>query len=233
MHLLFSNRELWCWYLLEWTGMARDIREQYPLHDISETREIAESLGYEHPKDTRKVKGVVVEEDKVMTVDFLVTLAEPIDGSRYVALSVKTEDDLRDSKTNMRIFEKEEIAKRYWDRRGVHFRFVTEAQLPMVYVENLSLLFNYRELAGHGIPEEQVPAVLAHLYDRFVDAVGVPVNRVCSMLDERLKLPKGSTVRLVWHALATREWIADMTAPLGPERPLVGLARGERVRRIA
>jgi hypothetical protein len=233
MHLLFSDRELWCWYLLEWNPHVRDIREQYPLHDIAETQEIAAELGYPHPVRTRKVKGVTVREDKVMTVDFLVTLAEPVGGTRFVALSVKTEDQLRDPVEQMRTFEKEEITKRYWQRRGIEFRIVTEAQLPAVLVENLSLVFHYQDLAGHGIPEGEVDALLSHLYDRFADAEGVPVHRVCAMMDEKLGLRQGSAVRLVWHAVATRAWAVDMTARLGPERPLRALTRGERVRRIA
>jgi hypothetical protein len=233
MHLLLSDRELWCWYLLEWNPEVRDIREQYPLHELAETQEIAAELGYTHPVQTRKVKGITVREDKIITVDFLVTLAEATGQARTVALSVKTADQLRDPTEQMRVFEKEEITRRFWERRGIPFRIVTEAQLPSVLVENLSLVLSYRDLAGHGIPEGQVDALLAHLYDRFADAEGVPVNRVCAMVDERLGLRRGSAVRLVWHAIATRAWSVDLTARLGPERALRGLERGERARRVA
>lgn len=233
MHLLLSDRELWCWYLLEWNPAVRDIREQYPLHELAETQEIAAELGYTHPVQTRKVKGITVREDKVITVDFLVTLAEPAGHARTVALSVKTADQLRDPAEQMRVFEKEEITRRFWERRGIPFRIVTEVQLPRVLVENLSLILSYRDLSGHGIPEGQIDALLAHLYDRFADAEGVPVNRVCAMVDERLGLRRGSAVRLVWHAIATRAWSVDLTARLGPERALRGLDQGERARRIA
>jgi hypothetical protein len=232
-HLLFSDRELWCWYLLEWSTMVGDIREQYPLHELAETQEIAASLGYEHPTRSRIVNHQRIEEPKVMTVDFLVTLQEPASGTRYVAISVKTEENIRDPKHHIRLFEKEEIARRFWERRGIPFRFVTEAQMPPILVENLSLILHFQDLAGHGVPEDEVGPMLAHLYDHLRDAEGVPIHKVCSMMDERLRLPKGSSVRLVWHAIATRQWMVDMTVRLGPERPLVGLERGGRALRIA
>jgi hypothetical protein len=222
-HMLLSDRELWCWYLLEWANAVIDHREQFPLHELSETQAIAAELGYRHPTRARKRKGETIIEDKVMTVDFLVTLARPIQGSRYVALSVKTLDELEDPKEQLRTLEKEEIARRYFARRGIPFRFVTEHQLPRMLVENLSLVLHHLDLTGFGVPDGHEAAIRSHLYEQLLSAEEVAMGRVCAGVDERLRLPRGASAAVAWNAIATKQWRVDMRSPLGPDRPLRAL----------
>jgi hypothetical protein len=235
IHHYFSTSEMGCGLLLEWSEEVLDYREQFPMHDLAETREIAAALGYEHPTRRRRSKGQTIEEDMVMTVDFLVTLAREINGTRQVAISVKLVESLNDLAQQRRTLEKEEIARRYWERRGIPFRFVTDRELPRVLIENLSLVFHYVQLDGFGIPGEEIPYLLDHLYDRVAAAPGVPVNRTCALTDERLRLSKGTSAALVWHAIAKKVWYVDMTVRLDPERPLHGLsmATSTQRRRIA
>jgi hypothetical protein len=233
MHTYYSTPELGCGLLLEWSDEVLDYREQFPMHDLAETQEIAANLGYEHPTRRRRSRGQTIEEDMVMTVDFLVTLAREIGDVRQVAISVKLTESLDDPAQQQRTLEKEEIARRYWERRGVPFRFVTDRELPRVLIENLSLVFHYVQLDGLGIPEEEISSALDHLYDRIAAAPGVAVNRTCALMDERLRLPKGTSAALVWHAIATKCWSVDMTARLDPERPLHGLGIVTKARRVA
>lgn len=141
MHTYYSTPEMGCGLLLDWSDEVIDHREQFPMHDLAETQEIAAILGYEHPTRRRKVKGQTIEEDMVMTVDFLVTLAHEVDGVRQVAISVKPVESLENPEEQRRTLEKEEIARRFWERRGIPFRFVTDRELPKVLIENLSLVF--------------------------------------------------------------------------------------------
>jgi len=231
MHTYYSTPEMGCGLLLDWSDEVIDHREQFPMHDLAETQEIAAILGYEHPTRRRKVKGQTIEEDMVMTLDFLVTLAHEVDGVRQVAVSVKLVESLENPRDQRRTLEKEEIARRYWARRGIPFRFVTDRELPKVLIENLSLVFHYVKLDGFGMKEEEVPEHLDHLYERLVAAPGVAVNRICSLTDERLQLPRGASAALVWHAIATKQWTVDMTVRLDAERPLQGLSVGPKARR--
>jgi hypothetical protein len=233
MHTYYSTPELGCGLLLEWSDEVLDYREQFPMHDLAETQEIAATLGYEHPTRRRRSKGQTIEEDMVMTVDFLVTLTREINDARQVAISVKPLESLDDPAQQQRTLEKEEIARRYWERRGIPFRFVTDRELPRVLIENLSLVFHYVQLDGLEIQEEEIPSLLDHLYDRISAAPGVAVNRTCAFTDERLRLPRGTSVALVWHAIARRLWCVDMTVRLDPERPLHGLSIQSRARRVA
>jgi TnsA endonuclease N terminal len=47
-HHLFSKLELHYFYILDWSSIVSDIREQFPL-DLDETLAIAKQLGISHP----------------------------------------------------------------------------------------------------------------------------------------------------------------------------------------
>jgi TnsA endonuclease N terminal len=67
IHHLLSKLEWMFFYILEWSPVVSDIREQYPL-DLDETLAIAKSLGIAHPTDPR------TREPVVMTTDFVITI---------------------------------------------------------------------------------------------------------------------------------------------------------------
>ena len=95
-----------------------------------------------------------------MTVDFLVTLSREFGGSREMAISVKLVESLEEPREQRRTLEKEEIARRYWERRGVPFRFVTDRELPKVLIENLSLVVHFASLDDYGVKEDELPDLL-------------------------------------------------------------------------
>lgn len=66
-HTFLSDLERDYFYALDYADEVTDIREQYPLLPLEETKLIAENLGVEHPKDPKT--GV----DIVMTTDFVIT----------------------------------------------------------------------------------------------------------------------------------------------------------------
>jgi hypothetical protein len=218
---LLSDKELHAWYLFEWSNRIGDLREQFPMHELAETQEIAASLGYEHPTRRRKQNGVTIEEDKVMTVDFLLTLTEEIDGAIHVAISVKTLNELNDRKGQIRTLQKEEITRVYWQRRGIPFRIVTENEMPRVLIENLSLVLYHSAIS---LDEITLNEARPTIYEYLASAPEVAINRVCALTDERLRLAHGTSLKIVWHAIANRIWSIDLNERIAPERPLRGLA---------
>lgn len=60
VHHLLSKLETEYFYVLEWSNIVSDIREQYPLLPITETLEIAEQLGILHPTDPRTKESIVM-----------------------------------------------------------------------------------------------------------------------------------------------------------------------------
>ena len=104
VHHLMSNLELWFFYLLEWSEITLDIREQYPLDDIAEAISVAEEAGIRYPYDN--FSGFPY----VMTSDFMITV-----NGGLTARAVKPTSEL----AKRRVREKLEIERRYWERRGI------------------------------------------------------------------------------------------------------------------
>lgn len=98
IHHLLSNRELWYFYLLDWSEKTMDIREQSPLSELKEAIKIAESLGIRYPYDRKSGFPYV------FTTDFLITTNQGT-----IARSVKLAKDL----DNPRVCEKLETERRY------------------------------------------------------------------------------------------------------------------------
>lgn len=221
IHLL-SNRELRCYFLLEWNDQIVDIREQFPLLPLSETRQIAASRGYRHPQERIRENGQVVTEDREMTSDFRVTFHAGAEIPEMV-ISVKPTNALRDPQTYLRTLEKLEIERQYWTRQGIPWRIATDEQLPEPLVTNLALLLPYRSLDGRGIPENDVPGMLSFLYSTLRGSPDVPLGRICTATDQRLGLRRGDSISLIWYAIATKRWRVDMNVKLAPTRPLLQL----------
>jgi hypothetical protein len=222
IHHLLSLLELRCLLLLEWDTDVVDIREQFPLHPIDETREIAAALGYKHPGERRKTRGGFHYHDIVMTTDFRVRLAPGI-GAREVMLAVKPASALADD----RVLEKLEIERTYAERLGIPWFLVTEAELPVVFTDNLRLILKYRSLEHFPLEPRDIPTHLGELFGelRRSDAA---TAAVCREFDKRHGFTRGASLTLVWHAIATRAWSVDLSKELNPDRPLVGLQLGRR-----
>ena len=218
---LFSTREYKCFLLLQWSPLVVDVREQFPLHPLEETLEIAAAVGVRHPVQTRKRMGRSERREEPMTTDFLVTLQDGPALPRYVAVSVKAEDALNESPRKVeRLLQKAEFERRYFAARGVPFRVVTDADMPAVRCANIDLVLPCLRLEGLTVDPATVPAHLRELYDALRSAPGRALGDVCADADRRHSAALGASLTLVWHAIASRSWLVDMDAPLNPELPL-------------
>lgn len=219
-HLL-STLEHRCFLLLEWSPVVEDVREQFPLHDVEETIEIAAGLGVRHPLQSRRIKGRLERRLEPMTTDFLVSIADDRSLPPRVALSVKPAGSFDEPPERVdRLLEKAEIERRYWARRGVPYRIITEREMPDVLVRNLELVLPARDLDGYPFTLDEVPGLLAHLRDCVETAVSVPLGATCAAAERALGLKRGSGLALAWHAIATRQWHVDLHARLGADQPL-------------
>ncbi len=125
IHHLLSDLERSYFYILEWSDVVTDIREQFPLLPLEETMSIANELGIKHPIDPK------TKEPIVMTTDFLINT-----GDKLIARTLKMSDDLE----SRRVIEKFEIERVYWQKRHVDWGIVTEAQIPNKLVKNIDYI---------------------------------------------------------------------------------------------
>lgn len=210
IHHFHSNHELGCFLLLEWNDNVTDIREQFPLHPVSETQQIAGHLGYRHPVQRWKRKGKWKQQPAVQTSDFRVTFSDKSPVPEMI-ISVKPSADLE----KRRVLEKLEIERTYWERRSVEWQLVTEQELPQVIIDNLNLVLPFRELDGSGIPEGSSESLLDELY-RYLERSNRSLKVACREFERDIGLCAGTGLCLVWHAIATKRWSTDLSKPLSP-----------------
>lgn len=212
VHHVFSRLEADCLYLLDYIPAVVDIREQFPLLPLGETREIAATLGWRHPAQPK------TKADVVMTSDFLVTLALPNGETADLAIACKPASRLRDERT----LQKLDIERHYWAARDVPWQIVTERDLPRATVASVRWMLTVGNPAGVVAPD-QIDRLTDHLFARVTSAPDTPLASVCAAEDDRCGLAPGSCLTLARHALATRRWVVDLSDPrtvVRPDRPL-------------
>lgn len=138
IHHLMSNLELRYFLLLDWSEKTMDIREQCPLDEIADAIGIADACGIRYPYDN--VSGFPY----VLTTDFLITV-----NGGYVARAIKPKTELQ----KLRVREKLEIERRYWLKRNVEWRIITEDEIPSTKIRNIEWLCSgndFRALVANG-----------------------------------------------------------------------------------
>lgn len=212
MHHCLSTLELNYFYVLEWSEQVTDIREQFPLLPLEDTLTIAEQCGIRHPTDPR------TQEPIVMTTDFVITISKNGESVEQ-ARAVKPSDKLQ----SKRVLEKLEIERRYWQTRHIDWGIVTERDIPETLVKNVELLHNYRFLTDRSsLSEADVEDVVTVLLPEMEQ---VPLRQAGRKCDKQLGLDLGSSLTVVYHLLANRQWQIDMNVPIEPGRELLLLAR--------
>jgi len=136
IHHLMSNLELSLFYLLDWSDDVIDIREQYPLIDLVNVIEIAENANIRYPYDTKSGFPYV------LTSDFYIETTQDA-----MIMSVKPSSELG----KLRVREKLEIERRYWNKRGVEWSVMTENEINSVKARNIEWLSQARDLSVFGL----------------------------------------------------------------------------------
>ena len=126
---LLSRNENYYWRIMRFKDGVIDIREQFPLLPLSLTMQIADELGFKHPR----YKGQPV----VMTTDFLIATKEG-----YLARNVKLKKDLMIH----RVQEKIMIEMSYWKMKNIPFLIITEDSIDKQMALNLELINEYHNI---------------------------------------------------------------------------------------
>src|SRR5699024_11156797 len=134
-HEFLSDLERNYFYLTEFSDADLDIREQFPLLPQEETIVIAEELGIKHAADPKTGDPIVMSTDFLLTVD-------KGQGAFEVAHTIKTKDKLLAE----RVLEKLEIDLLYWERRGISWAIVTEAEIDRTVAGTISYIHGYFDI---------------------------------------------------------------------------------------
>lgn len=186
-HHFLSNIEKNYFFLLEWSDIVLDIREQFPLNR-EETLRIAEKLNIRHPMDSSVVS--------VMTTDFLVSVKDK-GKTKYLARAIKPASELEKE----RVIEKLEIERVYWEENNVDWAIVTELDLPKEFAKNVSWVHNFIQLPNK---DDHIIALLfLKNLNGFRDS-NVKVVEICSAFDEEYSLDYGTSINFFKFLLANK-----------------------------
>lgn len=212
-HHLLSKLELLYFFLLDWSSIVIDIREQYPL-DLKETLAIADQLGIRHPRDPRTQQPIVI------TTDFLITIRTPT-GIEEHARTVKYAKML----SSVRVMEKFEIERLYWRARGVDWGIVTEREIDRTITSNIEWVHPYKKTTAlTPLKAETIRTIEDSLLSRLI-SVRVPLRNLTNECDKEFNLPKGSGLMIVRHSIANRRLSVRMDLAIQASKPLALLTK--------
>lgn len=207
IHHFLSILELIYYYVLEWSSVITDIREQYPLLPLEETISIAQNCGISHPIHPKSEKPVV------LTTDFLLTVS--LDGQTVThARTVKYAADLDSPRT----LKKLEIERRYWEAKGIDWGIVTEHDIPAELSQNVNNLHESWYLATY-MPISDLTRIIPALTS-LAQQRRLPLCKVAAVCDLELGFEEGTSLKVAYYLIATRQWIIDMFQLLDPSQPL-------------
>ena len=120
----------------------------------------------------------------------------------------------------MRTAEKLEIERLYWQIKGVDWNIITERQLPMTLIQTVGIVHDSRDLNRYNISQNEIKDITAWLTPR-VQRQDKPLRHITSECDTSLGFDPGSSLRIAYHLIATRQWRIDMNIPLEPGNILI------------
>jgi hypothetical protein len=199
VHHTLSTLELMYFYLLEWSPIVLDIREQYPLLPLEHTIEIATELGVKHPT----IPGTDVF--NVMTTDFLV-IVDVGNGPERWARQIKPVSKLTTAQ-----IDKFRVEERYYREIGVtNWGIVTEQDIPKPFAKNIEDLHEYYYVHKFGdLSEAIVHQVAEQLLQLYLDST-TSLSSIALQLDLKLGFERGTCLNIVKHMLSRKKWVTDM-----------------------
>jgi hypothetical protein len=207
-HELFSNLELWYFYLLDWSIIVSDIQEQFPLWPVEETLAIANEAGIRHPHDKQS-------QPVVLTTDFLITIKRG-NGLIKQARTVKPAAHLEKRRT----IEKFEIERRYYQARDIDFGIVTENEINTVFAKNIEWVHKHRNIFSLSLFSNQIIKQISRTLTKLTLERDEPFRDIALSCDDHLGLEPGSSLSIARHLIASRQWQVDMTVPILPTEKL-------------
>lgn len=206
-----SRIEMNYYYLLEWSDLVVDIREQYPLIEQEKTKLIAEELGVKHPVDN------INKTPLVLTTDFYITLK--IEGREVnIARTVKPSKELNKKS----VIEKFEIERKYWDNRNIDWGIVTEKDINETVASNIEFLYPAYRLENTVELEVKDLYSIAEILKNKLKKVKnkeILINDILSETDKEMNIEEGTSLYLFRHLVAKKEISLNMKEKINPFLP--------------
>jgi hypothetical protein len=219
---LFSNLELYFFYMKEWDADCLDFREQFPL--VQEfTLEIARRQKVKHPQALPSAQSIGALTSKrkplpiIMTTDCVITLPKITSKRREHAYSIKPKSKLSGNGSK-RVREKLRIEEEYWrDWHDTPWTLITEDQLNVVLAKNVQSVHSAYFIDRYAsISQTTIDSANAWLLPKIHDKE--TLVRLAARCDSELNLPVGASLVIARHLIARKAtgWRIDFNVPFSP-----------------
>lgn len=205
IHHFLSDLEARYYYILMWSDVVTDVREQFPLFPVSETEQLAHRLNVQHPRT------IGTNISNVMTTDFLITLQQN-DKTILEARSVKYSHDLE----NRRTLEKQAIEREYWAERGIPWKLVTEESISTIKANNIKKLLGYYSAQLTDVSSGQQRELLTQRLINALITEKDTLRNLTAALDIEFGLPDGSALSMFYHLAAHKIIPVDINVKILP-----------------
>lgn len=203
IHHLMSNHELRYFYLLEWSDNVLDIREQFPLMDLSCAMDIAQKAGVNYPVDN--TSGFPY----VMTSDFMISTKKGL-----AVRTIKMSDEL----IKPRVIEKLEIERRYWKMKNINWKIVTEKEINKQKAKNIEWLYSSKTLDGINIRSDLFEILFTSIKHAF-EKTSLSVLQITQKIDADYNLQRGTSLKLFKHLVFIKQINLDIKGKLDLSQP--------------
>jgi hypothetical protein len=198
IHHTLSSIETEFFYLAENCDSIIDIREQFPLFPINLSIKIAKALGVDHP--THPETGAPI----IITTDFLLT--RTIDSEIvFEAISVKPEDE----SDELRILEKLEIERVWWELLGIKFSYYVGNELTQIQSSNINWATHPLRIVGNTYNPNNLGRALALL------TPGTHFKKdICNLFVSEMNVPHEEALNILSCLIGEKRLIVDISYPL-------------------
>ncbi len=104
---------------------------------------------------------------------------------------------------------------------------MTEHEIPTTLAKNVDFLHGMWHLPKH-MPELNISPV-AELLTSLVGVQNQPLNELTAISDKQLGLKSGTSLKVAYYLLSTRQWHIDMNVLIDPDQPLTLLGTDLKV----
>lgn len=212
-HFLSGN-ETGYFYILEWSDIVTDIREQFPLIDYEEATNIADDLGIKYPMDNESGFPYV------LTTDFMITIN--IKGKEInVARTIKPASDLE----KKRVIEKYEIERRYWKNRNIDWGIVSDNDIQKELTRNIEWVHSsYLFEDSYKLTNHQVKIISSMIYEK-IQKSDFTIIEIGDYVDTEFNLEKGTGLYIIKHLISRKQILMDMANKLDLRLPARNIFR--------
>jgi len=222
IHHLLSDLEKNYFYILEWSDMVIDIREQFPLFDRELAIQIAQEKGIKYPV----YKGTDIP--YIMTTDFMINIRTSSGQLKNIARTIKPSGDLEKKS----VIDKYEIERCYWEKKGIDWGIATEHEIERNLsgnIEWLHMCYRYEDLEFNDRRyfEELATILTSRLYK-----LDIPLNSLLTNLDFEYRTEAGTFLKILKHLLASKKLFIDMTQPIDLSQNVNDIISTEKIAKI-